>query len=240
MRASKTYCRWLVPAVMPCAFLALGSRRVAAQSSAEIKKHIMRGVAVASRQVPAYVNALGAETNTWGDIYCMGNDNIPIKQSTIFRVETDSHYYDLSKVCGMSGDFRWPREALSFPVNKLDTWDRWEELHIGDHVALLRATNHVQLSAPRCQRLGYLSKSFNPFSIEMSSRAMRTYTSHCVYKVPIMHVRIGYSTTAAATGGALGTIQQTWDFRIVGGGPISAAKTTQIGVEYSDSLPPAW
>lgn len=223
------------------AFLMPGARIATAQVNPDVQNHVMHGVVSAVRQVKAYANALGASENMWGDIQCIArNDTLTLKQSSIFRVKTASHYYDLSKVCGMEGDFRWPRDARSFPADKLDTWKHWEQLKIGDHVALLRKMASVQLSAPRCQRLGYLSKSFNPLSMELRRGAMRVYDSHCIYKVPIMHVRIRYSTTAAATNGARGTIQQTWDFRVVGSGPLPTAKTAPIGEKYSASLRPAW
>lgn len=235
--------RKLVTAILTigCAFIVLGCNKARAQAPEQ--PHIIEGTVTGARDVPAYPNALGAGifSNMWGNIRCLAhNDMVTIKQSTVFRVETALYYFDLSKVCGMRGDFRWPRNATSFPMDKLDTWNRWEELKIGDHISLLQEMNRVQLSAPRCQKLGYLSKSFDVLSVEMNQQAMKTYNSHCVYQVPIVHVRISYTTTAAVTGNASGTIDQTWDFRIVGSGPISTAKTAAIGEQYSASLRPAW
>lgn len=228
--------------VIGCTFIMWAHNEARAQTP--VQPHVIDGTVTATKDVPAYANALGVGlfSGIAGNIRCLAhNDMVTIKQSTIFRVETDSYYYDLSKVCGMRGDFRWPRDATNFSAVQLDTWDRWEQLKIGEHVGLLREMNRVQLSAPRCKKLGYLSRSFDVLGMEMSQRETRIYNSHCVYKVPIMHVMVRYSTTAAATGGnAPGTIGQTWDFRIVGSGSIPAAKTTPIGGKYSASLRPAW
>lgn len=241
MGAMSTYRRCLAPAIFTCAFLMLGAGRVMAQSNANTQKHIMHAIVVAAREVRAYANALGASTDMWGDIQCEGrSDTLTLKQSSVFRVETDSRYYDLSKICGMDGNFRWPRvyTRSTSVSDKVDTWKHWEQLRDGDPVELLFEMTAVQLSVPRCQRLGMLSKSFDPFSAEANSRAEKIYKAHCVYKVPIMHVRIKYSSTEVGYGTDIN--DQTWDFRVVGSGSRSAARTAQIGAEYSGSLPPAW
>ena len=234
MRTSN-YMRHHIAAAFACVILTLGIGTAKAQGRISVPNHhVMHGTVVAVREVRAYANALGASTNMWGDIQCGLTDQLTIKKSTIFRVETASHYYDLSKVCGMSGDFRRPSPNV-------DDWQHWEQLRVGDHVDLLFEMTTVQLSIPRCKKLGRLSKSFE--FLGLINPNYKIYRAHCIYKVPIMHVRIRYSYPSTLAGGSTGPIEQidqTWDFRLVGTGPRAAAETTEIGSEYSSLLPPAW
>ncbi len=229
--------RCLALIALGCAVALLGA--IGTATAGEIhpsNPRVLHGVVTAVRHVEAYAGALSASATMWGDIQCApGEYTVAIKQSSIFRVETASRYYDLSKLCGMGSDFRWPRVYKQHSGYHLYTWNHYEQLKVGERVMILAGTYTVRLAIFKCQALGLINRrearlAYNPMSIT----GQKIYKSHCVYKVPIMHVRISYYTTANGTA----PIDQTWDFRIVGSGPISAAKTTQIGSGYSASLPP--
>lgn len=231
---------------MACAFLTL---TVSARAQTTPKIHppsspaIRPGVVIAVRRVKAYPYALGAHKSTWGAIYCQGRSGqVPIKDTYIFRVETTSQFYDLSKVCGMSGDFRWPSSYVGGDNNDYDTWRHYEQLRRGDRVKMIFQMTTVRLPVLKCEELGMLNQSFGNVAAptEFSSKWGKIYKSHCVYKVPIMHVRIKWSTTEVAGVGAHGTDSyvQTWDFRVVGRGPSSMARAEPVGPGYSATLPP--
>ncbi|MGH9375446.1 MAG: hypothetical protein ACRD1J_04700 [Terriglobia bacterium] len=248
MRTEKNSLHPLLQAAMVCTVLMLAGP-AKAQNTPRIHPLstplVQPGIVTAVRQFNAYPYALGADKDTWGNIYCEGRSGqIPIKQTAIFRVETASHFYDLSKVCGMGGDFRWPRTYVGGGNNDYDTWNHWEQLSVGDRVKLVFEMTTVRLSVPTCQRLGLITSSeavkidFAP----LNGEGHKIYQSQCVYQVPIMHVRIKWFTTEVAGVGAHSTDTniQTWDFRVVGSGSKSLVKTAPIGSGYSASLPPPW
>lgn len=214
-----------------------------------IAPRVQVGAVTGGRNAIPYRYALGAQGNAWGNMYCEGRSGqVPIKRTSIFRVETATHFYDLSKICGMDGDFRWPRTYVGGDNNDYDTWDHWEQLRRGDKVQLILQKTPVRLSLQKCQKLGLISAkdasaamSIGTFGLG-STKPQSTYNSHCVYKVPIMHVHIKWSTTEVSGVGAHGTDVnvQTWDFRVVGSGPRVVASATPIGADYSASLPPPW
>lgn len=253
MRTRRNRTRYLVEAALACTVLILAgpARGQNAPNIHPSAPRVQAGIVTAVRQVNAYPYALGADQDTWGKISCdAGADQVPIMQTTtIFRIETGSHFYDLSKVCGMDGDFRKPRFYNANDYTNYDTWKRYEQLKIGDRVKMVFKKTSVQLTIRKCQKLGLLTRQQAKIAYRYplpfgptGQKANTVYWSHCVYAVPIMDVRIKWSTTEVAGPGAHGTDShtQTWDFRVVGSGPISAANSTQIGLGYSASLPPPW
>lgn len=217
-----------------------------AHPPANIPHGIMHGLVVAAVDVRAYANALGASRNEWGDISCSGRaGNLKIKRTAIYRIETVRKYFDLSKVCGMRGTFRWPRYHNNDFGTDYDTWTRYEQLRVGDRISMRFRATTVQLSIPRCKKLGFIKQSFaGVFALPGSNmdRERKIYETHCAYQVPLMDVRIRWLTTQVTRSGAHGTDvhNDTWSFRIVGEGPASRAKTAPIGPWYKASLRPAW
>ncbi len=236
----------LVCAMLIYAVLMLGVKGARAQSMKHI--HVLHGIVTAVRQVKANANVLGASTDMWGNIQCFGcsgasSRTLTIKRSSIFRVETASHYYDLSKICGMRGGFRWPRVYTLRPIIPLvnvDTWDHWEQLRVGDRVAMLFETTIVRLPTQRCQQLGMISKSEVGKTILSfwDPKAMKIYKSHCVYKVSIMHVRVRLASTKVDDTRHPDINTETWDFMVVGSGPKDSVTTHPIGLHYPDHRPP--
>lgn len=232
-----------------CIFLAVCPAVLLAQQSTQPK--IMRGTVVAVRKVKAYVNALGADKDEWGNISCESNSGtITIKQTSLFRVETASCFYDLSKVCGGSVDnFRWPRIYKQGYTEPYD-WKHYDELKIGDKVKLVPKMNPVQLTLRKCETLGLISVNFPKINFfgHNSASAVRRYKAYakefrralntrCRYKVPTMDVGIKWSTTEAGSSSP-DVHDDTWDFRVVGSGPKSLANNTPVGPGYSATLPP--
>ena len=240
----------LLCATLIYAVLILGVQGVRAQNTI----HILHGVVTAVRKVKANANVLGASATIWGDVSC---DNIPIKQSSIFRVETASHYYDLSKICKMSSMPLF--NLLSLPVRhsrqypQKNTWNNWEQLRVGDRVEMLLGTTTITLFPSRCQQAGMISKSvlrkiqriprfsdwsplpFNKLS-NRNMRNMKKWESRCTYEVPIIHIKIRLVSTDANTGN-LKVNTVTWEFRVIGRGPKTSAATHPIGLHYPGHRP---
>lgn len=236
MRTSENGLHHLRRAVFACTILMLAGL-ANAQHTPEIhppKIRLQHGGVTAVRSVPAYASALGASTDVMGEIRCISNNANPtIKQTTIFRVETSSRYFDLSKLCTNDAN------GYDGPAGST-AWSNWQRLRVGEPVAFRVVKTTTKLSVPRCQRLGILSKSFDPFSVELDSKAEKIYESHCTYDVREAYVRVKRPSYYANNPSPSGFHYDLWTFRVVDSGPRAAAKTTQIGPSYSVSLPPPW
>lgn len=205
----------LVSAVLACASLA-SPVVVRATDTPKIhpkKIELLYGVVTGTRTVPAYAAALGASTSPVGELYCSGLEKIT--DSTIFRVETASHYFDLLKWCNGS---------------RLSSWDHWEQLHVSETIVFRVVKEPVRLSIKRCQDLGLLSKAQVQLLMEAQFQLdfltlRKIYNPHCTYSVKEAYVKIP---------------DEEWTFRIVGSGPRSQAKNRQVGAGYTASLPPPW
>lgn len=175
------------------------------------KIELLHGVVTGTRTVLAYAAALGASTSPIGDLYCLGlNKNI--KDSTIFRVETASRYFDLLKWCNGYGT--------------PDSWGHWEQLHVSEMIVFRVIKEPVQLSISRCEDLGLLTKAQAQHAFDfLSVRGQKVYRSHCTYSVTEAYVKVP---------------DERWIFRIVDSGPRYQAKDRRIGASYSASLPPPW
>lgn len=255
MSVQKKRVQYGVRLTLACAFLAVtGSAmgRSAPRIHPPKGPHIYSGVVVATREVPAYRYALGGQRDEWGHVTCGGplSERFPIKRTTLFRVETTTRYFDLSKLCGAFGDFRWPRhfKALVPHEPNFDTEHDWERLVIGDRLKMILEPALVRLSEQSCQKLGLVKAARAPHGVghraylRWQERRRKAVEEHCTYRVPIMRVRLRWSTTQldASPRPYTQTFTQTWDFRVVGRGPRSAAKTSVIGADYSPTLAPPW
>ncbi|GBE51704.1 hypothetical protein BMS3Bbin14_00158 [bacterium BMS3Bbin14] len=107
----------LTIAVLICVFLT--SSQVACANGDMPRIHpkkieLLHGTVTSKRIVPAYAAALGASTSEFGELYC-STLNKKIKDSTIFRVETASRYFDLLGWCNSSctingNSYKWARQ----------------------------------------------------------------------------------------------------------------------------------
>ncbi len=118
------------------------------------KIELLHGVVTAVRTVPAYAAALGASTGQMGVMSCHEYAIMKITASTIFRVETASRYFDLSKLCTNDMAFDY-----AIPSNIRYSWNHWQQLHAGETVTFRVVKRTAQLSIPRCENLGLLSKA---------------------------------------------------------------------------------
>lgn len=219
---------------------------VGAQTTGAPRMHakpisLLHGAVTSERVYPAYAAALGASTSPMGAVQCLYNNGGggTIRRTTIFRVETASRYFDLSKLCtnDLSG-YDGPGHSSA--------WRAWQHLRIGEAVVMRIVKHLTRLSVPRCHRLGMLSKSVNPFGADTflgnSAKAKkdeRIYESHCTYNVAEAYVRV--RLPSYSINGPTGTYHvDRWTFRIVDSGLRSHAKSTQVGDGYSASLPPPW
>lgn len=199
------------------------------------KIELLHGVVTGTRTVPAYAAALAARAGTMGEIYCADSDSAKIKSSTIFRVRTASRYFDLSKLC--TNDMAFDDYAFQ---HSQYTWDHWQRLHVGEAVTLRVVKRTEQLSIPRCEDLGLLSKPQVQLASDLfSSAGRKVYRSHCIYGVTEAYVKVRRPSYY------VGHVQRgyhydLWTFRVVDGGPLSQAKNKRIGAGYSASLPPPW
>lgn len=243
--------RWPALVALTCAFLILAG----VAKAREVPKihppkiHLQRGIVTAVRSVTAYAAALGASTSRMGEIYCYENSSRRIKRTSIFRVETASRYFDLSKVCN---DDSSGYDGYGF----LYGWSIWEHLRIGETVVFRIVKRTTQLSIGRCEEVGILSKSFGALSksfgksldpaqrfqklLLSTQKDTKIYKSRCIYPVIEAYVRVKrpsyyiYSNKSAPSG----YHYDLWTFRVVGSGPISQANIRRIGLVYSESLPP--
>lgn len=233
---------WLVAlfAILGAAAWALPAQGGTAQRAAP-----MHGIVTGVRRVKASAVALGASKSIWGAVRCeAGNNTVKISETSVFRVETATRFYDLSKVCGMRGDFRWPRVySFGADIAKIDTWGRYEQLRLGEHVEFLLKPDTVLLPISRCERVGLLTpQQAHRALLDITSfpPGGRFYHSRCTYTVPLVRVRVKWSTTERRRDfpDSTETKNQTWDFRLVATGRKSTASTRPIGVGYPEKLPP--
>lgn len=204
----------LTIAVLTCAFLTASGVVCANDNTPRIhpkRIELLHGTVTGKRIVPAYAAALGAWTNQFGELYCPGF-NQKIKDSAIFRVQTASRYFDLLKWCNGYGPIR--------------SWGHWEQLTVGEKVVFRVVKESAQLSIPRCENLGLLSKAQAQLAVDfLSVKGQKIYKSHCKYSITEAYVKVP---------------DERWIFRIVDSGPRSQTKNRRIGASYSPSLPPPW
>lgn len=102
-------------------------------------------IVTGKRMVLAYAAALGASTSPMGEVQCVDNDSggVVIKRTAIFRVESTSRYFDLSKLC--TNDI----VGYDYPYRST-AWRHWQHLLIGEAAVLRILRRSERLSIPRC------------------------------------------------------------------------------------------
>lgn len=174
-----------------------------------MKIRLLQGTVVGTRTVPAYPYAIGALVNPVGEQRCLGLET-EIKETSIFRVETASQYFDLLKWCNGYGT----------PYS----WRRWEHLNMNEPVVFRVVRAPVQLSIRRCEKLGLLTKAQAQQAFNfLSQSGQKVYESHCRYSVTEAYIK---------------SPNKRWIFRVINSGLRSLAKNVQIGASYSASLAP--
>lgn len=200
MRISEKGLRRLLQAIFVCTVLMLaGPAR--ARRTPEIhppKIRLEHGVVTGVRRVAPNAAELGALTNVMGRISCF---EASIKQTSIFRVETASHYFDLSKLCGGAG-------------TSADFWRDYEHLRIGEQLTF-RITNETEpRTSDQASRCHFLTgKSFQRCEELRVHGSARLWQARCTCHESyayVEHRKVG-----------------VWRFLVVGRGPKPNAGAAQ-------------
>ncbi|MGH9436749.1 MAG: energy transducer TonB [Terriglobia bacterium] len=200
MRTKKNSLPYSVQAAFACAVLVLAgtakAQGVAGMHPQKIR--LEHGAITGVRWATPNAAELGASTDVMGRISC---SEASIKRTSIFRVETASYYFDLSKLCGGAG-------------NEADFWRDYEHLQVGEQLTF-RITNETEPrttdQASRCHFLteGDLRRCQEP----QAAGQVKLWQARCTCRESYAYVEHGKAGV--------------WQFLVVGRGPKRSGGTAQ-------------
>ncbi len=200
MRASENSLPQLLQAVFACIVLMLAGP-TKAQRIPEIhhpKTKLEHGVVSGVRWTAPNAAELGATTDMMNRISCF---EASIKQTSIFRVETASHYFDLSKLCGGAG-------------GEADFWRNYENLQMGERLTFRITKETEPRTTDQASRCHFLTEKDFQRCEELRLRGpAKLWQARCTCQ----------ETYAYVEHGKMGT----WQFLVVGSGPRSKAEAAQ-------------